>query len=910
MRMIALLALGAMLPFSSLAQLTSNTMMRLRINNVVSGLDATEVITVYRMGGQYGRVERQPKQPAQTGDTSIVSEPDVWMIHAGERKGQHMVDTDPDGTFKMQILPAEPLAGLEFGTEFDFFASKAGVRKSKIIKQDKAYDRYSLVIDKMTLTMLSDLDQQRPRRITVLYDGTTVADFVYLEYKVGLAADMALFRPPPGLELAEMTPEGLEDKASPFPLAHALPRRFPESKADLQQLRAKWDVFQHEPYDVSGICHLTLPFQYATSAGGDTNEANAFAFLLSNSLDWYPGCYCARHAYFVFKRTGKDIVDAGSTLNQSLIVKLAQRWNATHVIAGTLMHGTNGYGAKIRVFDHDGRSIYEKSYEPGYDYFELLGNVSVGIMQSLDYKPLPGLVAHLKMKRCANPQSLIDLGKAAFAEERSDYEFGLYNTILERDPGFADVRFWLANQRYWKDDNRASYNQDMQRAAGSYLVEAVVEDRMPKDPNTLARVKALVGGESPLAVLMELGSKAGTNGVSAELIDRGIRTAEKYPNNRNLLLTLAAVFEKDGEGLADCDMIVSLLMASMESRFMAGSAAQTRLVVGRMAEAMMTLGRSEQAAIMEQGCIASAMEDQDVKATGRSALELGDAMRQMGLFSEAYKVHLQALKLADDPAARGPHVARACVLAALMGEKEKVAALQAEYPQEVARSGWQPIINAYVSIIDKKDIGPGSAEMLKQSGRLQREAVLLLAQADIAAKKTNCRAKCDEYMASYPDDRELWIVCDAYNQIAASDHAGSFYTSLELLHGEDPWVQDAARRYRERGGKDGKANPNEIATRLSDCEPTRWPMLAGDGRKDGIPDKGIPVADLTVAVDALLKEGQKQKARELVLRYQYYVANLRDSWVSTDRQYALRARCNHLYHLIERAKEGCGLAAN
>ena len=45
----------------------------------------------------------------------------------------------------------------------------------------------------------------------------------------------------------------------------------------------------------------------------------------------------------------------------------------------------------------------------------------------------------------------MDLGSAAFMEEKSPEEFGLYQKILRNDPGFSMVRHRYANQKHWND---------------------------------------------------------------------------------------------------------------------------------------------------------------------------------------------------------------------------------------------------------------------------------------------------------------------------------------------------------------------------------------------------------------------------------------------------------------------------
>lgn len=416
-----------------------------------------------------------------------------------------------------------------------------------------------------------------------------------------------------------------------------------------------------------------------------------------------------------------------------------------------------------------------------------------------------------------------------------------------------------------------------------------------------------MGDDAPLVVSLGLKHKMAGQGLTSELVERGVRSAEKYPNDRRLLMDMIEVFERRGAGLADCDMIISMVLTSLENRHMVGSESQTRSAVRRMADALMDLGHVEEAAGMYQWNLSSALRDEDQKAVDKNAGKLGEALRRMGLLSDAYQVHQQAWQMAKDEQTRGFHLARACLLGAIMGETEKVSALLADHLSEVSTSGWLPLIRSYLAIIQKKSLDEGLNSMVSRNEEQQREAVLLLAQSDVVAGTTAYRAKLEEYMGLYPDDREVWIVNDAYNRIKEGAGSAFFYGSLSLLHGSDPWVKEAVQRYRERGGTNAVVDLDKLDGLLKDCKPIRWPTLESGWEKTVMPDKNIPVGAVALAADAWLKQGQKSKAKELVLKYQYYAAHRAQSWVLSNKQYALRARCNHLYHLIDGAKDGGSL---
>jgi hypothetical protein len=101
-----------------------------------------------------------------------------------------------------------------------------------------------------------------------------------------------------------------QDKPIAFLLASQKPLPIP--RITLAQLAAQYPAFKHEAFESSGFNAMVMPFHYTdqtTQGVGDSAEANAFSFLLSNDLDWSPSCYCARHSYFVY-RTDHDTFTA------------------------------------------------------------------------------------------------------------------------------------------------------------------------------------------------------------------------------------------------------------------------------------------------------------------------------------------------------------------------------------------------------------------------------------------------------------------------------------------------------------------------------------------------------------------------------------------------------------------------
>src|SRR5258706_8155402 len=152
-----------------------------------------------------------------------------------------------------------------------------------------------------------------------------------------------------------------------FPLAnmpqgdgpHLLPLDIPK----------RFPAFQHEPFESSGFNAVALPFRYVEEAkGGDPDEANAFAFLLSNGLDWAPGNYSARHAYFIFKRSAPVLEPFRTEYHRRHIELLVRDWHATHAIGGELVHKEAGYSGTLEIYNHQARKVHRVAYDEPRGY--------------------------------------------------------------------------------------------------------------------------------------------------------------------------------------------------------------------------------------------------------------------------------------------------------------------------------------------------------------------------------------------------------------------------------------------------------------------------------------------------------------------------------------------------------------
>lgn len=110
-----------------------------------------------------------------------------------------------------------------------------------------------------------------------------------------------------------------------------------------EQLASHFAGFKAEGYDSSNFNVLALPFRYEDPDGvGDASEANALAFLLSDDLDWAPGNFNARHAYFVFARSGPEMAGLAAKYDSAVIARQVDDWHATHAVGGVLRRSRAG----------------------------------------------------------------------------------------------------------------------------------------------------------------------------------------------------------------------------------------------------------------------------------------------------------------------------------------------------------------------------------------------------------------------------------------------------------------------------------------------------------------------------------------------------------------------------------------
>ena len=712
------------------------------------------------------------------------------------------------------------------------------------------------------------------------------------------------------------------DREHSLPLATDLPQEL----SLIEDLLKQWSTFKHVPFESSGFSHLTLPFHFKSRNGGvNQREGFAFSFLLSNALDWVPGCYCSKHANFVAKRSRDKMISATVRYDSNIILPLIKQWHSTHAIGGSITENEHGYTGTLRIFDRTAVEKLVKEYARPRPYFDLLGDMCVDAMQFLGFNPSDDLVAHVGASRCNNHESITDLGRTAFAEERSADEIAIYRRILERDPGFGEVRYWAANQSSWKYGDRANYELQKAMALDSYLIEDALMTFFPKlcpdkelaskFETWIRQAERMIGADSPavLAAQLELAWQKGR--LTPEMFDNALQVASKYPNSHALLIAIADILMDKRRGLADCDLAASIAVSDVMSRYVPGSKATARYMMSLAAEAMMMIGRNNEAVQVLWEVADETLDSEYANSAAFYCGQLADALRGMGRHEESLKVRMQILESLPRQYAVTPwHVAQAGICASLTQKEDIITELLEEYGSDVVLNDACQLVTAYLEMLRNGLLSDETITIMQRlrgrSDWIGREAIILLAQVDILTGKDRYRSQIRNLLAVMPNDRELWILFDSYDRIEHQPDTQAFYESLAWLHDDDPWVRRAVKMFRIRSSGNQQASPSEAEEALAAYEPVRWPTIASVRHRAARRFPGdLPPGTVTVAVKELIKTGKYERAMNLALRYGHYASTLAQQFIAEDRGRLLRTHCNRLFRAAENAQRGSDQSA-
>jgi hypothetical protein len=701
----------------------------------------------------------------------------------------------------------------------------------------------------------------------------------------------------------------------------------------LAEIEAIWPIFGHARYHTAGFNPLVLPFlSPAEDASGGTNSGHAFSFLLSWALDWVPGNFSTRHSYFVFKRTGAPILRAARTRDKDAIQALNKRWHTTHAIGGRLLRAPGGYGAEVQIYGREGRPLRERRYEPTQSFLDLLATVTCDAMVDLGYKPDPRLKDLLRAPVFTHPETIQDLGAAAFAEERSGDEFSRYRRILDRDPGFAEVRYWIANQGFWQHDNETSLDKQRWRALQDHIMPAALiavhryelpgaEDRRRLD---WMRQQAafFLGADSPFCVVNRFEDERNEpGGVSGPMLAQGLFTAWHCPNEGFLLQTLSYVSGDDARGPHDAALAGGLALAALRGQQMTEGSG-TRYRAWYFARGAAALGYHHLAARIFVPLAQWTLAQPGVENEGKYLLDALAAMCAVGWYSDAADVARQAFLRCQDRDSYWltSYSAYTVMCASLAGRQDLLAELEKKpyatgeiLPNRIVNNAallttlavpHAPEIGSICKRLAVGDVVGATNKLLVTSPvfspfDLNRNAWALpiYAYLELRQHKTAYRSQVAQMLAVEPQVRNLWRAYDLYDQFQPSAECVPFYTYLEWLHSDDPWVRDAVAVRKQRLAPT-PFDPMPIIEAFRPYTPMPWPHVGppGNGASTNTIFLYQPPYAVTAAVKALLDRKEYDAAQDLVFRA--YAAAHQDDLQS------LMCQFNYLYHIITAARQG------
>ena len=658
--------------------------------------------------------------------------------------------------------------------------------------------------------------------------------------------------------------------------------RMPVPDVSPAALTALFPAFRHAPYDTAGFNPLALPFQYEDpDHAGDPAEANALAFLLSDALDWAPGNYSARHAYFVFDRGSDALRPLVANYDSDVIAREIQGWGTTHAVGGVLRRSAAGYAGRLEVFAADGSVAFAKDYGDPRPYFDLLGDMAVDAIGFFGPPPSAELAAFLHQPRCRHAASLARLGTAAF--QPRDEAFATYGAILQDDPTFAEVRYWYANQASWAAGNVASRDRERQvgRSLHDRLTPMALVDFNPdraadaalsaEHPIWVERATRLAGGpDAPLSVDLALSRSERVGNPTVAAVSRGVATAAANPNRGFLLNTAAENLETTTA--ADAELAASVATAEMGSRFQdpTGSWLAPR---GTLARAAQLLARPDLALAVRPG--------PDEEPMGN--LRLVNVVRCLcaaGRWREAVSAFAAAEPVAEDE--DGTDAAHwAAVAAVTAGDAPALAKLRARWGHAFDQSGMSSLLDA-TGAVDLKAL----LDQFGKSGVGVQPRLLLAAELDVARGQGFFRRLVGQMLSLEPDAREFWPALDAYDRRDPSTFGTYFYFCLSNRYAAaDPWAKATFADWRARGSPASPAFHDTLRTvrqSLAAYSPTDDPVADPSRRADArhvLAGWAGPFV-----VDGLIRALQKTHEpgeRDLALRFRHLAINVADDDVAS-----------------------------
>ncbi len=689
----------------------------------------------------------------------------------------------------------------------------------------------------------------------------------------------------------------------PFRLSRIAPLPLP--RHPLARAEKDFPFFKHQPTATAGFNAVFLPFHHVfQQPSHGFNQAQAFAFLFSMDLDWAPGNYCNRHAYFLYNRSGANMVRLLRHYSRSAIARYFPGWQATVAVGGTLRHGPDGYTATIVLFNRAGRLIKTMRYRKPMSFWNLLGAVDVGFMTYMKEPPSPALAHYLCQPRCNSLQCLTELGKAAFLPIQSTRAFTLFRKVLRIDPRFAEVRYWFENQAAWRgidgfDKLESEFAQSLKNRLlpfpASIFDPAACHNKQlgqvlaKLEPAILAESKKLAGANSPLVLTEELNWKTYKLLEVPALLREATRVAGKYPNDYELLTALAYLYNNRHLGVDDdADMAASIASVALHDRWMTGT------LIKRSAR------RDLAAAAYETGHFGIAASLYLQSQTPHNLACGFWSLAEIGQFRLILRLWPKMLH--RQPNAVDAVVPTYAFAAAMCGDRADLNHIIRTYPSVLQQQGVFDVMR-YCSI--RLSGGDTSHFVFNQPvEKFPGFSIHLYIQAerDLMHHRERSERGALKLFVVSPFDRILWEYFDAYTRQQAhpelDDH--SFYDALLWLHPGDPWAQSAMENYvaRVQNHPPAEIDPNYVLSLFAPLEKYKHNeigQIAFNRTVFFLPVRDLNPFDAVAAVHEFVEQSHFNKAARLAHFLEWYAHICQGP--------GLTQLARHVVYMVRQAKE-------
>lgn len=690
-----------------------------------------------------------------------------------------------------------------------------------------------------------------------------------------------------------------------------LPRIDLHDPDTVERLKSLAPYFAAADPDTSGFYPVAIPFTYVNAADPNSarHEADAFAFLLSNDLAWAPAARPYRDYLELTARQAPQMESLARKTDLDTVRQLVKRFRGTHAIGGRLRRSDDGLSGTLTIYDPQGKEAFSRTYRDPRPFWELLGDMGGDALTFFGHKPNDLLQSRLSLERCKNDASIVDLGRMAFEKSTSEQRIALCESILKRDPDFADVRGWYGRARYFPFQQR-EYDKQRWQAHNSYLVISDLPEIWPHiytpdlekhyDP-WIPRAQKLLGGALHPA-FVNITVKFDRHHPNLQMLEHAGTFSAAYPNHIELMEVLQHNTGYRGL-LNDPAMAAGMALALLTNPYY-----DTPRRLDKRSDMVRDLGynlcslgyHDEGLAIVREALLAKFRKGCCFQCRAQLTRGLVFYSWKAGRFNDVVDYVLLYLDLFHkDLPLIDEYVTKAAVAGVLCGRSEVTEYLCDRFGASLKKSGGEPIVEAFRRLARREAVN------LKRLRRVTKpwrnhwlwETFHLLHAIKVVIEKDKGRiGVVDEMIGFSPTSRVAWYAFHESQRRMPRPRGTSLYQALEWHYGDDPWVRRAVREHDRAAIKHEPPTFESLIKLFEEYDTARWfPPKRPKRKWKTDPDKlvgRIPAGGVDTAIRWLLDKNQLDKAMILARKYHHWsvVASRRDH------QY----RLNLLIHIVDR----------